>query len=115
MANKTGKGGFADNPQNRNQNGQLNPQAVAFKKTLRELIIAEGIKEHTDTVGGESVARANVDWMIQALWAKARHAEQWACEYIRDQIGERPQNTWSSENEQNYAQYLALLNEFVKK
>lgn len=82
MANKTGKGGFKEHPENKNKSGQRNKEAVAFTRTLRELIVKEG--ERSLSVQGEK--HKKVEWMVRQLWAKAIAGEAWAVAYISDRV-----------------------------
>lgn len=85
MANRTGRGQFqkGEDPR-RNKAGQRNAQAVAFARSLRDLIIAEGNKAHSVTVNGRTIKGKKVDFMIRSLWSKAMAGEQWAVIFVAD-------------------------------
>lgn len=80
MANRTGKGGFKEHPENKNKSGQRNKEAVAFSRSLRELIVREG--ERSLTLDGKR--HRKVELMVRQLWAKAIAGEAWACNIIMD-------------------------------
>lgn len=84
--NPTGKGGFAEHPELRNENGQRNSASVAFSRTLRELIVIIGEKEHSINLDGKTITKKNVEWMIESLWAKARSGKQDAIDFIAERI-----------------------------
>lgn len=80
MANKTGKGGFqkGEDPR-RNRKGQRNREAVAFARTLRELIVKEGEKSVTDSDGKR---RKKIENVVQVMYDKAMLGEAWAVQMI---------------------------------
>ena len=72
MANHTGKGTFQKgDDKRRNKRGQRNAAAVAFTRTLRELIVKEG--ERSLSVQGEK--HKKVEWMVRQLWSVTRVTE----------------------------------------
>jgi hypothetical protein len=66
----------------RNLNGQLSKKTLAFNKTLRELIIAEGEHKHTDAEG--KVTLKKVEWMVKVLWNAALKGEPWAMQFVAE-------------------------------
>lgn len=76
--NPSGKGGFKDHPENRNQHGQRNKAAVSFSRSLRELIVAEGNK--TLTLDGKK--HRKVELLIRKLWTEALSGKEWAATMI---------------------------------
>lgn len=86
--NETGKGGFADHPEHRNNNGQRSSKVVAFSRTLRELIVKEGQSEYTaiDSQTGKRVTRTKIEWAIQTLYAAALDGQSWALLFIAERV-----------------------------
>ena len=82
MANKTGKGGFGDNPQNRNVGGQRSAEAIRFTKAIRDALIEEGSKQTTRK--GKRAGLSRFQSMIIAVWDKAESAVPWAVEYVSE-------------------------------
>lgn len=66
----------------RNKQGQRNRAAVAFTRTLRELIVREG--ERSLSVQGEK--HKKVEWMVRQLWSKAIAGEAWAVAMIFERV-----------------------------
>ena len=80
------KGQFqkGDDPR-RHTNGSKSKAAVAFNKSLRELLINEGEKTKTgkDT-SGNKVSLKNVEWLSISVWQKAIKGESWAVQFIAE-------------------------------
>ena len=70
-----------DDPR-RHKGGQISKAVLAFNKTLRELIIFEGERKHTDADG--KVTLKKVEWMVKVLWNAALKGEHWAMEFIAE-------------------------------
>lgn len=70
----------------RNQSGQRNAGAVAFSRTLRELIVIIGEKNHSVNLDGKTITKKNVEWMIESLWGRARGGHQDAIDFIAERI-----------------------------
>ena len=64
--------------------GQTSQKVLAFNKTLRELIVTEGERKHTDADG--KVTLKKVDWLVKVLWNQALKGEHWAMEFIADRV-----------------------------
>ena len=86
MANLTGKGGFKDHPANRNKAGQRNHKAVAFTKTLRELIVKEGSQKQSTFIDEKRVTASKVEWLVKRLWSEALKGEAWAMTFIAERV-----------------------------
>jgi hypothetical protein len=65
-----------------NRFGQISHGRLAFNKTLRELIVAEGERKHTDPKS--MVTFKKVAWMVKVLWNAALQGEAWALEFIAE-------------------------------
>lgn len=67
-----------------NRHGQIGQSVLTFNRTLRELIVAEGEKKHTDTQS--QVTLKKVEWMVRVLWNEALKGEHWAMEFIAERV-----------------------------
>jgi len=65
-----------------NRNGPIKTGVLAFNRTLRELIVAEGEKKQTDAEG--KVTLKKVEWMVRVVWNCALKGEPWAVEFIAE-------------------------------
>ena len=105
--NPTGKGGFGDHPENRNRYGQLNPEAVAFTRKLREALVAEG-----ETPLNPHGRKTKYQKMIEQVWALATLGTEWAVKYISERVeGKVPDKL--QVDDQTYRNYLLTLNNWI--
>ena len=58
-----------------NRNGQVSKERLAFNKTLRELLVAEGEKEKRLVIDGEDVKLKKVELLVRSIWKKAVEGE----------------------------------------
>ena len=65
-----------------NRNGQISKGVLAFNRSLRELLIAEGEKKQTDAEG--KVTLKKVEWLTKVVWNMALKGEHWAVEFIAE-------------------------------
>lgn len=82
--NKTGKGGFtgADDPR-RNNNGQRSAEAVAFGKSLRELIVTVG-EEVTTLPDGRKISK--IEGVVRAAYRQAIEGDANARSFIAERV-----------------------------
>jgi hypothetical protein len=67
-----------------NRNGQISGKRLAFNRTLRELIVAEGEAVQTGKAGDQILKLKKVEWLIKSVWNKAIEGEAWAVEFIAE-------------------------------
>jgi hypothetical protein len=69
-----------------NTTGQRNGAAVAFARSLRELIVDYGNQDKKvyDKQGKLLGEKSNVEWMVQSVWQAALKGEQWAVNFIAE-------------------------------
>lgn len=82
MANKTGKGGFKDNPQNINRKGRSKKG-----KTLTDILARHGRKRDVKD-GEKNISRKEA--LAKKLWAMALSGDITAIRYIYDRIDGKP-------------------------
>ena len=83
MANRTGKGGFADNPQNKNTHGQRNKAAVSFSRSLREYIVSHGETKLT-LPDGSKIKR--IEAVVMAIYNEAIKGNMQAATFIAERV-----------------------------
>ena len=66
----------------RNTHGQIGKSVLKFNKCLRDLIITEGERKHTDAEG--KVTLKKVEWLTRVVWNKALQGEPWAVTFIAE-------------------------------
>jgi hypothetical protein len=66
----------------RHMNGSKSRAAVKFNHDLRELLILEGERQHTDATS--QVKLKKVQWLIKVIWNKALQGESWAVQFIAE-------------------------------
>ena len=81
--NHTGKGGFADNPQNRNKHGQRNKAAVSFSRSLREYIVNHGETKLT-LPNGKKIKR--IEAVVTAIYNEAMKGNMQAATFIAERV-----------------------------
>lgn len=81
--NPTGKGGFADNPQNRNTSGQRNKKAVRTATEARNLYLKLLDLPHESQPNKE---RSNLEQIVWAHVISARNGNSDAREHLFDRI-----------------------------
>jgi acid phosphatase class B len=81
--NPSGRGGFGDNPQNRNKRGQRNKAAVAFARSLREYIVKRG-EEKITLPDGKKIKR--IESVVMALYKEAIFGNMTAIQFIADRV-----------------------------
>jgi len=79
---------FVKNDPRINRFGPIKTNVLAFNRTLRELIVAEGEQKHTTLIGDEGhkvkVTFKKVEWMVKVVWNCAMKGEAWAVEFIAE-------------------------------
>jgi hypothetical protein len=65
-----------------NRNGQIGKGALAFNRSLRELLVAEGETDQTDDKG--KIRLKKVEWLVRVVWNKALKGEAWAVDFIAE-------------------------------
>ena len=68
----------------RHTHGQINKKALAFNRSLRDLLIAEGLCKHTDAKTQVTLKKA--EWMTKVVWGAALTGESWAVQLIWERI-----------------------------
>src|SRR5438046_1987357 len=66
----------------RHMAGPLNQDALRFKRTLRELLIAEGETDKTDKQTG--ITKKKVEWLALSVWQQAIKGQGWAVIFIAE-------------------------------
>jgi len=69
-----------------NRNGQISKKRLAFNKSLRELLVAEGDVIQGIEVKGQVIKAKKLEWLIKAVWNKAINGEAWAVQFIADRV-----------------------------
>ena len=70
----------------RNKNGSKSKAVVAFNKTLRELLVAEGEQIQKGTIGETTIKLKKVEWLVKSVWKKAIDGESWAVNFIAERV-----------------------------
>ena len=70
----------------RNKNGSKSKAVVAFNKTLRELLVAEGEQIQKGTIGETTIKLKKVEWLVKSIWKKAIEGESWAVNFIAERV-----------------------------
>jgi hypothetical protein len=65
-----------------NRRGQIGRGRLAFNKSLRELIVAEGERKHTDVKS--QVTLKKIIWMVKVAYNAALKGESWAVLFIAE-------------------------------
>lgn len=73
---------FIKNDPRINRNGQINKGVLAFNRSLRELLVAEGETTQADAEG--KVKLKKVEWLVRVVWNAALKGEPWAVEFIAE-------------------------------
>lgn len=81
--NPTGKGGFGDRPQDRNNNGQRSAEVVAFGRSLRELIVTVG-EEVTTLPDGRKISK--IEGVVRAAYRQAIEGDASARSFIAERV-----------------------------
>lgn len=81
--NKTGKGGFGDRPEDRNNNGQRNKASVSFSKQLRQLIVEIG-EEETTLPNGKKMSK--IEGVVRAAYNEAIKGDAPARNFIAERV-----------------------------
>lgn len=81
--NKTGKGGFGDRPEDRNNHGQRSASTVAFGRSLRELIVQVGEEELT-LKDGRKISQ--IEGVVRAAYRQAIAGDAPARSFIAERV-----------------------------
>ena len=69
-----------------NRHGQIAHGRLAFIRTLKEMIVAEGETKHTTLIEGQKVTFTKAQWMVKVLWNEAMKGEAWAVQFIAEKV-----------------------------
>lgn len=84
---------FTAHDQRANQHGQRNKKAVAFARTIREILTATGDESLSITLDtGGKVTKKKIEWLCQKIWSLAINGNVAAIGILLDRIeGKVPQ------------------------
>ena len=87
MPNPTGKGGFQERPETRNQNGQRNKAAVSFARSLRDYIVKEGkvALKYVDDAG-KAHKLTKIEAVVRTVYKEAIGGNLAAVNFIADRV-----------------------------
>lgn len=86
VTNPTGKGGFRDNPANRNKAGQRNGAAVAFSTELRRIMVEVGEEKVDATIEGKKRIITRVEGAVRGLYNRAAKGDVSAFGMISEKV-----------------------------
>ena len=81
--NPTGKGGFGERPEARNNNGQRSAVVVAFGRSLRELLVEVG-EEATTLSDGRKITK--IEGVVRAAYKQAIEGDAAARTFIVERV-----------------------------